>query len=341
MATATKSTLSNQIKTYYIMKLLMRALPRLVHNRWGMKATIPKRAGGTAEWRKFGSLTAVSSALGEADWGYGGTIPAPVDPTQTNITASPSYYGAYIEYTDDLEREAIDPVVEQFSEVLGEQAGLSIDRLTRTELRTNLTTIVRPGTLAADNTITANDVMDFPLWAKAFGTLLAGNTLPVNGDRYAAIVHPHTLVDMLQDTTIHKSFQNRAFADNEDPFKTGFFGTLLNVDVYVTTEAYVATNAGSGGTVDVYYTIFLGKEAYGTLGISGKEMRDVDMAGMEKMNGMTGQQVKPIDLIVKELGYKDAFDSIGTIAWKAAHVAKVLNVAFAVVARHASSLGTN
>src|SRR5688572_19423057 len=118
MATTATGTLPDTIKTHYLMRLLMRAYPRLVHGRFSQKAMIPKRAGRTLEWRRYGSLPTITSALNETAWGYGGTVPAPVDPAVTPLTASPSFYGSYIEYTDDVEWMAIDPLIEVFTDLL-------------------------------------------------------------------------------------------------------------------------------------------------------------------------------------------------------------------------------
>lgn len=42
MANLTQTALSNAIKTMYERRLLTRAVPRLVHGRWGMTARLNK-----------------------------------------------------------------------------------------------------------------------------------------------------------------------------------------------------------------------------------------------------------------------------------------------------------
>ena len=44
------------VDAIYNRTLLERALPALVHARWGQKSTIPLNEGDTVKWRKFASL---------------------------------------------------------------------------------------------------------------------------------------------------------------------------------------------------------------------------------------------------------------------------------------------
>ena len=126
-------TLTAAIKTLFERRLLMRALPRLVHGRWAQPARW--KGYGTYEVRRWGSLPLVSVALTE------GNDPAETNvPTVTQITMTPAWYGAYIEYTDQLLLTSFDPALSEISAQLGEQAGLSIDTLLRNDLTDNATT---------------------------------------------------------------------------------------------------------------------------------------------------------------------------------------------------------
>jgi N4-gp56 family major capsid protein len=332
-----------EIKTHYILELLMRAFPRLVHGRYGQKATLPKRAGKTMEWRQFGALAAIDTPLSEASWGYGGTIPAPQDPTVTNITASPDFYGAYIEYTDDLEMFAIDDVVANYSEVLGEQAGKSMDLLTRAILVAANNNLTYGGNATGVSSLAAGDVMTFKVWAEAYGKLLAEEALPVDGQNYGSVTHPHVWVDMVQDDDIHKSFEAMS-RNGKNPFETGVIGVLLNVVINVTSNAYTVSNAGTNGDGTGYYTIFFGKEAFGTFGIEGMTPKDVQLSGEpSRPGGLTGEKINTINFIMKGIGQSgiaDPLDEIGTIGWKFHWGGKVLNEDWLSIAITTASLGT-
>ena len=119
MATETTTTLSSETRTFYEMRLLSRALKRLIHGRWGVKAQINKNAGNVLQWRKFGALTATTTALTES------TDPAATNTSVTATTATPLWYGAFMRHSDVLDMVSIDPILLNFSAVLGEQAGLN------------------------------------------------------------------------------------------------------------------------------------------------------------------------------------------------------------------------
>ena len=92
---ANTGNLSDAIKTLYEKRLLTRALPRLIHGRWGMQARF--KGFGSYEVRRWESFPLVTNSLVE------GNSPGEIDPpTITVITMTPVWYGAWIEYTDEL-----------------------------------------------------------------------------------------------------------------------------------------------------------------------------------------------------------------------------------------------
>lgn len=340
MPQQTTSSLSVEMKDFYSDRLLMRAVPNLIHGRWGQPAILNQNTGNRFEWRKFGALNVTTTELTE------GQTPASDNASVTQVFAEPLWYGAYLVHTDELEYTSFDNIVANFSDILGEQCGRSIDQLTRTEFVNNLTTnIVYPGSVSALANVTSTDIMDFSLFAESLATLMDNDVKPVEGMNYVAILHPFTWADLIQDQTVQKAFQAAADAEGTNPFRSGFVGRLLMCDIYVTSHGYVNTDAGSSNT-DVYYTWFLGKEAYGVSGIAGHTPQNVDMSapsGGALEGGLTGESVRPVEIITKGLGSAGAADPLNqraTCAWKASHDAKTLNASFAVVARHAASLGS-
>jgi hypothetical protein len=63
MANMTLTAFADAVKVQYETRLLTRALPRLVHGKFGSKATISKH--GSKELRKYGSMSVISSSLQE------------------------------------------------------------------------------------------------------------------------------------------------------------------------------------------------------------------------------------------------------------------------------------
>jgi hypothetical protein len=98
-----KTTMATAIKSGYDKRLMERALPRLIHSRWGRKAILSK--WGDWEIRAYGKLSAVSSALGE-----GSTPGEQSAPAISTIVLNPSYFGAWIGFSDQVDLEAFDPI---------------------------------------------------------------------------------------------------------------------------------------------------------------------------------------------------------------------------------------
>ena len=141
MTNINKTSMANSIMTMYERRLLPRALPRLVHGRWGQEAMWSKY--GDYQLRRFESMSAVTSALGE-----GSTPAEQPTPTISTITLDPLWYGAYVEMTDEVDVEAFDPILSEISSLLGEQAGLSIDTLIRNALISGATAAYSGGVSA-------------------------------------------------------------------------------------------------------------------------------------------------------------------------------------------------
>lgn len=186
MANNTQTTLINGIKTQYEKRLLTRALPRLVHGRWGMQARLNKV--GAYELRKYGALSAVTSALTE------GTTPSEQSAISlTLVTITPSFYGAWLGYTDELDMTAFDPIISEFSSILGEQAGLSADTLIRNTL-TDGATKDYANDATSRGTVGSNDLITYAEFVTQLAALEAANALPVDGDDFIVIMHPKHLI---------------------------------------------------------------------------------------------------------------------------------------------------
>jgi len=330
MAVQTQSTLSDEVKTQYLRRLLLRAVPRLLHSRWAERARIS--GYGSAEWRKFASLSAVTDALTE------GVSPDNTSVSVSTVTATPAFYGAYIQHTDELELTAYDPILSNFSAILGEQAGLSVDTLVRNSLLGNVTTQYAGSAASRGGVDTTNDKIAYASFVKALSTLMAADALPVENGQYIALIHPHSYATLMQDTAFTNTFQNASPRDDSNPMRTGFMGSFLGVDIYVSSNVKEYADEGAS-SADVYVMFLFGKEAYGVVGIGNLDPREVDGAGPDAESLTGSQAIKPVDIIVKPLGSEGAGDPLNqraTTAWKTALDTKILNSAWAIQLEHAN-----
>lgn len=313
MANNTQSTLSDAIKTQYERRLLTRALPRLVHGRWGMQARLNKM--GSYELRKYGALSAVTSTLTE------GSTPAEQSAISvTLVTLTPSFYGAWLGYTDELEMTAYDPIISEFSSILGEQAGLSADTILR-NLITDAATKDYAGSATSRATLDAPaHNLGYADFIKQIASLEAENAMPIEGEDFIVIMHPFTWASLMQDPTFVNLFIEASGEGDGNPLRSGYVGRVLRCKIFVSSNAREYADGGVGSTTDVYSMLFLARESHGFVGMAGSFPNlNVDSAPDRSMGGMTGQAVKPVEIIVKQLGSAGADDPLNqraTIGWK-------------------------
>lgn len=318
----TTATITHAVNNYYDRMLLERALPLLVHDRWAQIRDIPKKNTNVIKFRKYGSLSVATTPLTE------GITPDSESLSITDTTATVSQYGAYVTLTDWLVLTTLDPVLMEAAEVLGEQAGLTLDTITR-DVMVAGTNVQYADTgdaqvNAARTDIAAEDSLeDGEIW-RAIRTLKNANarkiTKMVSGDIgyetrpvdacYVGIIHPNTTYDVRQETGWVPVEKYASKADLM-PGEVGAFGEVRFVE---TTNAKVWEDAGAGAA-DVYGTLILGANAYGVTRISGESLRNI---------------VKPVG----SAGTADPLEQRSTSGWKATKTAVILQQLFMLRIEH-------
>lgn len=307
-ATQTTGTapLAPTIQTYYDKKLLARMIANFVHAQFGQKRPIPKMGGKTVDFRKFSSLAAATTPLTE------GVTPAGNAITITNITATIQQYGDFIEVSDLLDLTAIDPVLDEMADVLGEQASDTLDQLVRDIIVAGTAVQYAAGrvsrvTVAAGDNLSVNEIR------KAVRTLKRANAKPLDGGDYVALVEPGAVYDLQGDTKWEATSQ---YAGSRQIF-SGEMGRLYGVRFVETTNAKVFAGAGAAA-IDVYATMILGKDAFGL----------VDIAGSSNVQNI----IKPKG----SSGTADPLNQRSTTGWKVeAFTAKILQQTAMVRIEHA------
>ena len=288
--TTATGTLSPEMKVFYSDYLIDNAVPKLVHDQFGQKHPIPKNGGKTIEFRKYSPLPKLLTPLTE------GVTPDGQSLTVTTIEATVAQYGGYVTLSDMLLMTAIDNNMVQATKLLGNQAGATLDTITR-EVLNGGTNVVYAGGVASrdalgDNKLTVDDIK------KAVRALKNQNAEKI-GDSFVAIIHPDVTYDLTNDPT----WQAVKDYDPKDWYE-GEIGKIAGVRFVETTEAKIF----EGG---VYSTLILGENAYGVTEIEG--------GGLEH--------------IVKQLGSagtSDALNQRATVGWKATKCAERLVEQFMV-----------
>jgi N4-gp56 family major capsid protein len=328
MAHANASVLSDAVKTLYEKRLLSRALPRLVHGKHITHARLNQY--GSYELRKYAGLSAVTTTLTE------GNVPnEQASPTVSTTTLTPLWYGAWLGFTDKIVMTAYDPLLSEFSSILGEQAGLSVDTLIRDVLVAGATADYAGGATSTATVDSTNDKIAFSDFLAQVANLDNQNAMPIEGNSYWVVAHPFTWLTLMQDSM----FATLVTREGGEAYRRGEMGSLLRCRIYVTSNAYKNASAGTG-SIDVYSTLFMGAEAVGAAGIAALTPNVSLDAGGGELAVQTGRpQTKPVDLIINDLG-ETGFDPLrqkGTIGWKLSHKAAVLNANWIRELEHAVS----
>lgn len=314
MNTTGSSGLSVENKTFYDKVLLRDAKPNLVHDQFAQKRNIPANGGKTIEFRKFASLPKALTPLTEGVTPDGSLLDV------TAITATVAQYGDYVKITDVVKLTTIDNVLVESVSMLGDQAGRTLDTITRDAMAAG-TNVIYAGGRASRANLTTSDKLTVALIKKAATQLKRHNTPTINGD-YVGIVHPDVAYDLMND---QEFIEWHKYARPDELYQ-GEIGKIAGVRFVESTEAKIwnddtcptksAAVPGDGSTepqpatyYSVFSTVIVGKNAYATT--------DVQGGGLQT--------------IIKGLGEgEDPLNQRCTAGWKAIKTSKILNNSFMV-----------
>lgn len=317
MSNTTRTQIPEEVGNFYDRSLLERALPLLVHLKWGQIRDLPRNAGTKdIRFRRYGNLAAATTPLDE------GETPAGKQLSVTDVNATVAAYGDFVTITDVLTYESQDPVLMETAELLGDQAGDTLDQLTRDILNAGTEAVYSGTANTATNEVAAGDIITLANINTAIAALKAANakkitkqvdastgynTSPVRA-AFIGLVAPEIGVqirDLAETATkwipVEKYSKQSGVIEGE-------IGSYQDVRFVETTNAKVKTGLGTSG-IDVYCTLILAANAYGLTRISGEAMRNI---------------VKPLG----SAGSADPLEQRATSGWKATFVAKILNEDF-------------
>jgi len=314
---------SGAIKTAFERRLLVRAQPRLVHAKFGVPARINQM--GSYELRRYEALSAITTNLSE-----GVTPDELAQPTLTQLTVTPLWYGAWMGYTDKLQATAYDPILSEITSILGDQAGLTIDTFIRNAITDGATKDWSNAVTARGSLAKTTDDVDFADFIFQLAALQTANARGViGGQDYAVIASPYSWASLMQDATFKALFQYEAGAS---PYRSGAIGRILGCSIFISSNARVYVDEGAGSPAcDPASMLFIGADAYGLVGLGAltPNFASLDGAGAGYAN-RTGQSTQPVQMILKGLGETglDPLNQRGTVGWKAAHEEVILQAVF-------------
>lgn len=300
----TDTGMTAEMKVYYDNNLIRLAGPNLVHDQFAQTRNIPKNGGKIVEFRKYDSFPKALEPLTE------GVTPDGRKMNVSVITKQVKQYGDYVTISDMLELTAIDNNILEAQELLADQAGRTLDTITR-DVMNGGTNVLYVGGKSARASLTnptestKGDILTVQDVKNAVRILKGANAKKING-YFVAIIHPDVEFDITNDPEWIEASQ---YAGSTQIFE-GEIGKLYGVRFVETTEAKIFEGAGADGA-NVYSTMVLGSNYYGTTSING--------GGLETIVKQKGSA-----------GSADPLNQRSTVGWKAVKTAVRLVDQYAV-----------
>lgn len=334
--TTTYGDISPAVAAHAVVNMLKRAMPHLQLEKFGQTYTLPTNSTKTAKFRRY----FLSGATGSAGTGSGSFyIPVAttpliegVTPTGSRLanqdyTATLGQYGDYVTISDVVMDTHTDPVLRTATDILGEQAALTVETLRFNVLKAGTNVFYANSVAGRVNVITAISLADQRKVttslnrqnAKKITSVVAStpdyNTKSVEA-AYMAIVHP----DLENDIRDMAGFKPVAdYGPHTSPME-GEIGSVEQVRYLGSTVmapwegegAAVSTSglrAVDATNVDVYPVLYFARDAFGIVPLKGK-------------SAMTPMVVNPKPAPGDPLGQR------GTVGWKLYTTTVILQEAF-------------
>lgn len=354
---ATDTELPKPLNAVFNQTLLRNARNRCPYFAGVQPGTLTRQQGSNvAMWRRINNLAAATSALSEltgtAAYMQGRDAAALA---VTNVTATASKYGNFVILNEEVDVFNFAGQFAKILEVIGINAGQSLNQLQRDIGEDNATLIYNNGASdGAVNTKLAKGKIQLAVnqldknSAMTFTPMTTGSrnigTVPIL-PAYWGLCHPDVAIDITEMT----GFISVEQYAGQTATVMGEFGTLTVAGQAVrfisSEDAGVDTGVGgSGGTdvnetsssvADLYTTLIYGQDAIASVGL-GEQFPD----GVFR----AGDELEPVDTIVKtpqSTGTSDPYNEISTVAWKAWHTGAILNANWVRGIRSAATDLTN
>ena len=195
--------LSPGMRTFYDNELLDIVGPKLVHDQDAVKKPIPANNGKKIQFRGFSPLPKATTALVEGVTPEGGQL------DMYTIEAEISQYGYYITVSDLLDLTHVDNVIAEGLKGLGDQAGVSLDTVSRNVIAGGTSVFYAPklaaGPGSAETEVTSRKDLDgtcvitVDLVEQIVTEFEAGNVPKFDDGFYHAIIHPFSKYDIMHD----------------------------------------------------------------------------------------------------------------------------------------------
>jgi len=262
MATVTSATLPPPVQESFNKKLIAREIPNMIHQVPAVRRTMPRNGGKTMRMRRYNPLPSALAPLGDT-----GVHPPAVDVTALDIDATIQFYGQYIVVNEQVTLTAQDPVLNEFTSLLGVSLRKTEDELTRDMLVSgagfincanggngdNPTEIAREDVNIVTRTLLSNDahtILDNIEGSPNYGSS------PVRDSFFAMCS-----TELTSDLDVVPTFVSKNNYGSDPQGLPSEWGTIGNVRFLISSIGSVTKNA-SALNAHVYNIPTVGMEAY-------------------------------------------------------------------------------
>lgn len=331
----TYGDISPRTAAYVVKDLLERAMPYMVLEKFGQTYPLPTNSTKTAKWRRYFMQGATGTA---GQWSQGSNyyVPLALTPLVEGVTpsgnrlASQDYtcelnqYGDFVTITDVVLDTHEDPVLREATEIISEQAAMTIETIRFNILKAGTNVFYANGSQRSDVNTPISLTLQRQITtalnrqnAKKITSVVAStpdyNTKSVEA-AYMAVCHPDLESD-IRGMTGFKPVSD--YGPHTSPME-GEIGSVEQVRYLASTIIAPWADAGgtkgsmrstSGTNADVYPVLYFARDAFGIVPLKGK-------------SAMTPMVVNP------KPAPGDPLAQRGTVGWKLWTATVILQEAF-------------
>lgn len=320
MPMTTYGDITPRTAAYVAVELLKRAMPYLCLEKFGQAKSLPANKTQSIKFRRYNSLGLRTTPLTE------GVTPASDKLTATDLTATLYQYGGLVEITDVVMDTHEDPILQEATAVVGEQAAKTVETLRYNILKACSNKFYANSVASRDLVATAPTRTDQRKVVRAlerqeaqFLTNVVKSTPSFNTESILPAYVGVTHVDLTSDIRGMQGFTSVADYGSGKGWETEI-GAVEDVRYlkstiftpYAGAGASTTTMLATGGKCDVYPIMYFGKDAYGTIALKGK------------------YAITPI-VINPSPSKSDPLGQRGSVSWKTMQTTIILNDAWMAV----------
>lgn len=309
------SDISPRTTAYADRRLLERAKTNNILGQFGQIRELPTKSTLTIKFRRYNKLAAATTPLSEGVTPTGKTL------TKTDITVTVSQYGDFIWITDVILDTHEDPILQESTDILGEQASDTYDILRAGVLKAGTNVVYTSGTARSS----VNAVIDKATLRRAERALLRQEAKPITsfiqaGPKIATVPIPPCFVvvchadlkydlEAIADWVPVQKYPSTQGIFNGEIGSSGLFRFVIDNNVSSWADAGTtkgSTLSTSGTNSDVYPLLVFGQNAYGIVPLAGKNAVSTYVANPKAQVG-------------------DPLAQRGTVGWKGYTATVILN----------------